>query len=184
MTPDQVATALLTVGGRSLWCELEAQETPRARQRPIPQPRHLRDPRAERLLLGCCLAAGELALSSVRHAGIEPQHFTEPTYHDLWLAIAAAPHDTGLVASHLDMMLDYLYAESCVNEDAWRVALADADPRPTQALTSCESAAEGLARRIVRLALVRAKLAEAERLLSDRTPLPAPAFSGGIRLIE
>lgn len=169
MRPDDTARLLLTVGGRSLWADLEAQETPPEQRRPLPARTQFRDAHCERLLLGVCLAGGKLCTARAYMAGLRKDHFSEPRHRAMWTDLAAWPLTAAGVSERLDLMITYLDAERMANEQQWGAAVHDGTPLPTQSFIACDAAAEGLARRIVMLAHVREKLREAEQLLNGRT---------------
>ncbi len=179
LSPEETARLLLTVGGRSLWADLEGRDTRPDERRPLPLPGRFRDGRAERLLLGCCLASGHTGVLRAKSAGLRAEHFTEPKHQDVWACITDWPADPARILARLGMMIEYLDAERVVNDERWRQAVADGALLPTRSFVSCADAARGLAERIVRLAKVREKLREAEQLLNGR---PLHEGKGGIGL--
>jgi hypothetical protein len=181
LSPRDTAEALLCVGGRSLWADLEGRDTRPDERRPLPSPGRFRDTRAERLLLGCCLAGGRLCSARAHMAGLRAEHFTEPRYRDLWPTLSVSPAFGPVVLRRLHLMADYLDAERVVNEDRWHLATENGEPLPTQSFIACDVAAQGLAERIVRLAKVREKLREAEQLLNGRSR-PQHTAIGGVSL--
>ena len=180
MTPRDTAEALICVGNRSLWAELEGRETRRGERRmpfdAILERAYFRDTHAEELLLGCCLAGGQLCLARAHMAGLRAAHFAQPRHRDLWPELATWPMSTAGLLQRLDLITAYLDAERVVNEDRWRFAIQNDQPLPTQSFIACDVAAQGLAERIVRLAKVRQHLREAEQLLNGR-PLDADPTS-------
>lgn len=128
--------------------------------RRTPEPRNLRDPRAEALLCGCLAFYGNYARQGAARVGLQGHDFTVTKARTMW-AGGSDPAYRAFVMAEYDWAADEVLAQWCERRVAGLEAkLYDA---------GATEIAEALAGHIVRLAQVRAKLAEAEQLLSGKT---------------
>lgn len=166
MTPDDVATALLTVGGRSLWRELEEMNTPPGERRYVIRPSIIHDRHCERLLLGCIYAYGPLAMTGVYKTPLVASDFYERNHRPLYTTSPAIPEDLMESITCVGMIDQYLDAASAVNRRWLAEGQADGVLPGECPHVDATIAAQGLALRIVRLARVRDLLQQAENLLN------------------
>jgi hypothetical protein len=169
MTPTELATALLTTGGRSLWAELEGRQTRPDERRPLYRdPLSVRDTRCERLLLGCLLTYGRYTIAGTRNAGLAPGDFANYELRALYERLIHLPHDQEWNLSLLaDSRADCFRLTSLMTEYGDAASQVDATLPHTEHVDARE-AAEALASRIVALSKAREHLRQADTLMQGR----------------
>lgn len=154
-----VAEVWLSTGGHGIYEHLHA--VPVRRGRRIPVPRAIVSPRAEDLLCGCLAFYGEYAREGAARAGLQASHFTEAKARAMWAGGNDATYRAYVMAEY-DWAANEVLAQWCERKVA---GAHDADLYDANAA----EIAEALAEHVVRMAQVREKLTEAERLLNSIT---------------
>jgi hypothetical protein len=169
MTPTELARALLTTGGRSLWAELEGRQTRPDERRPLYRdPLSVRDSRCERLVLGCLLTYGRYAMAGVQRAGMVADDLVGKGSADLYRRLTAVPADQEWNLSLLaDSRADCFRLTSLMTEYGDAASQVDATLPHTEHVDARE-AAEALASRIVALSKAREHLRQADTLMQGR----------------
>ena len=114
-------------------------------------------PRAEDLLCGCLAYYGEYARRGAARAGLLAEHFTTVKARAFWAGGGTSEYRAYVMAEY-DWAADEVLVQWCERKLAGVHDAALYDANATEV-------AEALAGHIVRLAQVRDKLVEAERLL-------------------
>lgn len=156
-----IAEIWLSTGGHGVYEHLGT--VPVVRGRRIPPPRAIASPRAEALLCGCLAFYGEDARAGASRAGLAASYFTTFKARTFW-AGNTDPAYRAYVMAEFDWAADEVLAQWCERKvtGAHDADLYDA---------AVTEVAEALAEHIVRLAQVRDKLVEAERLLQGAVPI-------------
>ena len=174
MDYDRLAALWLTRSGRSLWDHIEGtiHRTPQEYGRMTLDPRAIRDPRAEVLLLGLCGHDPEAGRRGYQRAGLQPNHVTTAKICGMLFGkeirdsaamgeyLYASAQVTALWSSHLAG-----FPEDCIPLEAARYSRELCE-------VSTEDVAYALAARVVRLAEVRRKLRDAYATLAGQTEEP------------
>jgi hypothetical protein len=162
-----LAELWLSTGGHGVYEHLGT--TPVRPGRRIPQPRAMASPRAEDLLCGCLAFYGAECREGATLAGLKTSDLTTAKARAMWDG-SPSPTYRAYVMAEYDWAADELLRQWCER----RVAGLEADLYGA----SAAEIAEALAGHIVRLAQVRDKLIEAERLLQGAVPTQRRQRSG------
>ncbi|MDD5059431.1 MAG: hypothetical protein PHQ60_16360 [Sideroxydans sp.] len=177
MDHNRVAEVWLTRSGMRLWDHLRGtvERTEATPERLVLDPKAVADPRAEVLLLGCALIAGEAARPGWQRARLEGWHFTR---RRIGAALFEGQRGTNLTvyatneychaADQVDALsLTYCagYPPESIPWEARRYPREVCEARP-------EEVAYALAERIVRLAEARRRLRDLGTFLREGPATP------------
>lgn len=164
---QSLAELWLTAGGHSLLEHLSG--TPLPWRKAVWDRYALSDPRAEALLCGMAYVLPEETRRGAAAAGLEAKHFRNQNARAVWCGESRPVFETYA-------MDEYGLALGAITEEAV-VLHWTGEHTPLHDATPVE-VAEALAARIVQLAQARAKLREADALLSGHAERPARRRSG------
>ncbi len=172
MDHNRLAKLWLTRCGLRLWDHLQAS-VERAEATPgrlTVDPKDLADPRAEVLLLGCALVAGEAARPGWQRARLEPWHFTK---RRIGAALFEGQRGTNLTVyaaneyCHAADQVDHLALTHCAGYPPEMIPW-EARRYPREVCEALpEDVAYALAERIVRLAEARRRLRDLGSFLRE-----------------
>lgn len=131
--------------------------------RRTPEPRNLRDPRAEALLCGCLAFYGNYARQGAARVGLQGHDFTVTKARTMW-AGGSDPAYRAFVMAEYDWAAEDVLRQWCQHKV---VGTHNADLYDA----TVTEIAEALAGHIVRLARTRELLTEAERVLQGAVPM-------------
>jgi hypothetical protein len=153
-----LAELWISTGGHGVYEHL--REAPVRPHRATPDPQALACPRAEHLLCGCLAYYGEYARQGASRTGLTVRHFTNGKARHMW-AVADSDRDyRAFVMAEYDWAAEEMLGQWCERRARGQPAnLYDA---------GAAEIAEALAGHVVRLALVREKLIEAEQILKGK----------------
>ena len=177
MDARYLADSLLRAGGRTLWAELAGGDVTR-RPRPV-SPRAIRDTHCEGLLLGAMLTYTAARRAAVA-TGLQSRHFSDWDHAALYATVTRPAWQLDSLEPLTAIRLIDAFADAAneVSADLWREWSQHYQgdvPHVDAAL-----AAQGLAERVLRLALAREHLMAVNQLLAGRNV--AVVGRGGVTL--